>query len=143
LNDGEAASLGTHQPLAAAYTPGRFFFLRFDGRFFWRTGFSRNSTGRPYDGPMPTEPVLPEGELRSRALQRIANGELPCVLSTRIDAGYGTRQQCDLCDQLILPIKIEYDVIAPGTGRRLHFHLACHTAWQRECAVLLRNPSSA
>jgi hypothetical protein len=30
--------------------------------------------------------------------------------------------------------KIEYDVTDPRGGRRLHFHFACHSAAQRECA---------
>jgi hypothetical protein len=83
---------------------------------------------------MPTEPVLPESELRARVLQCIDDGRLPLVLSTHIDAGYGSGARCDLCDQPIAPDKIEYDVTDPGGGRRLHFHFACHLAWQRECA---------
>jgi hypothetical protein len=88
---------------------------------------------------MPTEPVLPEAELRSRVLQRIENGRLPLILSTNIDAGYGDGVPCDLCDQAIAADKVEYDVTDPGSGRRLHFHIACHMAWQRECALRLRD----
>ena len=88
---------------------------------------------------MPTEPVLPESELRSRALQRIGDGRLPVVLSTRIDAGYGTGIRCDLCDQPIASDKIEYDVADPRSLKLLRFHLACHLAWQRECAIRLRD----
>lgn len=93
---------------------------------------------------MPTEPVLPESELRSRALQRIEDGGLP-PCSTRIDAGYGAETQCDLCDQRIAADKVEYDVTDPDSGRRLHFHIACHLVWQRECALRLRDfrPPSA
>jgi len=87
---------------------------------------------------MPTEPVLPESELRSLVLERIDDGRLPVMLSTRIDAGYGVRVRCDLCEQPIAPDKIEYDVTDPGRGKRLHFHIACHLAWQRECAIRLR-----
>jgi hypothetical protein len=86
---------------------------------------------------MPTEPVLPESELRSRVQQRIDDGRLPVVLSTHIDAGYGAGGRCDLCDQPIAADKVEYDVTAPGSGTRLHFHIACHLAWQRECAARL------
>ena len=89
---------------------------------------------------MPTEPVLPEIELRTRVLQRIDSGRLPVALSTRIDAGYGEGRQCDLCDGLISSDKIEYDVTDAGSGRRLHFHFACHSAWQRECALRLKQP---
>lgn len=88
---------------------------------------------------MPTEPVLPESELRSRALQRIEDGRLPLMLPTRIDAGYGLGVPCDLCDQLIAADKIEYDITNPDSGQRLHFHFACHSAWQRECALRLRD----
>ena len=93
---------------------------------------------------MPTEPVLPESELRARVLRLIDAGHLPLVLSTHIDAGYGSGGRCDLCAQAIVADKIEYDVSDPGSGRRLHFHFACHSAWQRECALRLRQaPSSS
>jgi hypothetical protein len=88
---------------------------------------------------MPAEPVLPESELRSRVLQRIEDGRLPVVLSTAIYAGYGKGVQCDLCDQPIAVNKVEYDVIYPRGGKWLHFHFACHSAWQRECVLRLRD----
>jgi hypothetical protein len=78
---------------------------------------------------MPTEPVLSESELRSRVLQRIADGRLPIVLSTHIDAGYGTGYACALCDQPIAADKVEY-VVADPASESLHFHFACHSAWQ-------------
>ena len=94
---------------------------------------------------MPTEPVLPESELRSRVLQRSEHGRLPVALSTTIYAGYGQGIQCDLCDQPIARDKIEYDVADTRGDERLHFHFACHAAWQRECALRLRDfrPPSA
>jgi len=88
---------------------------------------------------MPTEPVLPESELRARVVQRIESGRLPLVLSTHIEAGYGSGGLCVLCDQPIVADKIEYDVIDPRTGEALRLHFACHLAWQRECAVRLRD----
>jgi len=88
---------------------------------------------------MPTEPVLPESELRYRVLQRVENGRLPLMLSTHIDAGYGAGDRCDLCDQPIAADKVEYDVTDPHSGKRLHFHIVCHLAWQRECALRLRD----
>jgi len=94
---------------------------------------------------MPTEPVLPESELRSCVLQRIEDGRLPVMLSTIIHAGYGQGIQCDLCDQPIVRDKIEYDVADPRRDGRLHFHFACHAAWQHECALRLKDfrPPSA
>jgi hypothetical protein len=38
--------------------------------------------------------------------------------------------------------KIEYDVTDPVRGKRLHFHIGCHLAWQRECALRLRESPS-
>jgi hypothetical protein len=82
---------------------------------------------------------LPESELRSRVLQHIQNGKLPTVFSTVIYASYGQGIDCDLCDQPIAVNKIEYDVADPRDDKlRLHFHLACHVAWQRECAQLIK-----
>jgi len=86
---------------------------------------------------MPTEPVLAESELRSRVLERIEDGRLPVVLSTTIYAGYGLEVECDLCDQPIACDKVEYDVTDPRADKWLHFHFACHSAWQRECALRL------
>ena len=91
---------------------------------------------------MPTEPVLPESELRACALERIADGRLPLVLSTRIDAGYGAGLPCDLCSQPIAADKIEYDVTDPRSGKTLCFHITCHLAWQRECAMRLKDSPS-
>jgi len=75
-------------------------------------------------------------------LQRIEDARLPLMLSTRIDAGYGQGFRCDLCDRPIASDKIEYDVTDSDGGKRLHFHFACHSAWQRECALRLRELSS-
>ena len=88
---------------------------------------------------MPTEPVLPESELKARVLQRLEDGRLPLVMSSHIDAGYGGGYSCALCDQPIASNKVEYDVTDPRSGTRLRFHLACHLAWQRECALRLRD----
>jgi hypothetical protein len=87
---------------------------------------------------MPTEPVLPESELRSLVLRRIEEGRLPVVLSTTIYAGYGQGKPCDLCDQPIACDKIEYDITDPRASKWLRFHFPCHSAWQRECALRLR-----
>ena len=85
---------------------------------------------------MPTEPVLPESELRSLVLKRLEDGRLPVMLSTTMYAGYGRGIRCDLP---IAPDKVEYDVSDSRGGKRLHFHFACHSTWQRECALRLRD----
>jgi len=86
---------------------------------------------------------MPESELRARVIQRIEDGRLPLVLSTRMNAGYGTGVQCDLCDQSIAANKVEYEVIDYRTGKRLYFHVACHSMWQWECAQRLRHTPSS
>jgi hypothetical protein len=88
---------------------------------------------------MSSDPLPPERELRFRVLRRIRKGRLPVMFSTTLHAGYGRGDQCDLCDQLIAADKIEYDVFDPYSGKRLHFHYACHSAWQRECALRLKD----
>ncbi|MBV9726633.1 MAG: hypothetical protein JO299_15845 [Gammaproteobacteria bacterium] len=91
---------------------------------------------------MPTEPVLPTTELRARVLERLEDGRLPVMLSTRIDAGYGAGERCVVCDQPISADKIEYDVTDFRTSKRLHFHIACHLVWQRECTLRLRHSAA-
>jgi|SRR5215469_13653718 len=86
---------------------------------------------------MPAEPVLPESALRSLAVQHIEDGRLPLALSNLIYAGYGQGVPCDLCGIPIVADKIEYDVTDPRDDEFLHFHIACHFAWQRECALRL------
>jgi hypothetical protein len=86
---------------------------------------------------MTTKPALPECDLHSRVLQRIEDGRLPVALSNNIYAGYGQEVQCDLCDQPIAPDAVEYDVDDPRGGKSMHFHSACHSAWQQECALRL------
>src|SRR5215469_5801598 len=90
---------------------------------------------------MTTEPVLHESELRARVIQRLEDGRLPVVLPTRINAAYGTRMPCDLCDRPIAANEVEYEVTDPGSGKRLHFHIACHYAWRRECEHILQRQS--
>ena len=120
------------------FVPKLFPVLR--SQFINYSGYTLSNLGGQKLGEnMPTEPVLPEAELRAKVVQRIEDGRLPCAIATHIDAGYGTRAMCNVCDQPIAPDKIEYDVTAPESGRRMHFHFACHAAWQRECALRLKD----
>jgi hypothetical protein len=88
---------------------------------------------------MPTEPVSLESDLRSLAVQHIEDDRLPLALSNLIYAGYGQGVACDLCDLPISADEIEYDVTDPRDDGLLTFHMACHFAWQRECALRLRD----
>ena len=86
---------------------------------------------------MPTEPLLPEGELRDLVRRRIEAGRLPLMRPDQIDAGYGRSKLCCVCDDPIDPTKIEYDVTGPDRLRALVFHFACYVIWQRECSELM------
>jgi hypothetical protein len=86
---------------------------------------------------MPTGTVLPESELRALARWRIDAGRLPLMRPDQIIAGYGRANTCCVCNQLIEPTKIEYEVETPDKLRRLIFHFACYVIWQRECSELM------
>lgn len=76
-----------------------------------------------------------EAELRKRARELIHEGKLPDRAPMRVWAGAGSERSCALCNEIIPTSEIEYEVDASvGRSRRtLHFHFACHAAWQLEC----------
>jgi hypothetical protein len=82
---------------------------------------------------MPTGSSLSNDQLLALARARLADGQLPVVISTRVDAGYGVGHACTLCNQLITRAHTEYDVRPEPAGSVLVFHLRCHQAWQLEC----------
>lgn len=87
---------------------------------------------------MPTESNLPESELNARVRHRLDEGHLPTELFVAINAGCGTRASCAVCDEQITSDKIEFDVTDSRSARRLSFHFACFSIWQRQCAARLR-----
>lgn len=75
-----------------------------------------------------------ESELRNRARELIRKGELPDRAPARVWAGEGSERPCALCCEIIPASEVEYEVdTGGGTHRTLHFHFACHAAWQFEC----------
>jgi hypothetical protein len=76
-----------------------------------------------------------ESDLRSIARQRIQQGQLPCVVPSKIWAGRSAGQSCALCDQPIPSGEVEYEVeeIVQGVARTFRFHRHCQTIWQIEC----------
>jgi len=84
---------------------------------------------------MPTESQLRDTALRSRVRERVADGRLPVMVPTRIDAGYGSGQICVACDEPITSTQVEYELSDCRDGRPLCFHLGCHVVWQIECAA--------
>ena len=87
---------------------------------------------------MPTESQLRDTALRSRVRERVADGRLPVMVPTRIDAGYGSGQICVACDEPITSTQVEYELSDCRDGRPLCFHLGCHVVWQIECAAARR-----
>jgi hypothetical protein len=86
---------------------------------------------------MPTESQLRDTTLRVRVRELIADGRLPVMVPTRIDAGYGSGHVCVACAQPITSAQVEYELADYRDGRPLCFHLGCHVVWQIECAAAL------
>jgi hypothetical protein len=76
-----------------------------------------------------------ELELRKRARELIQEGKLPDRAPVRVWAGPGSERPCALCGEAIPASDVEYEVdTAVGRARKtIHFHFACHAAWQFEC----------
>jgi hypothetical protein len=77
-----------------------------------------------------------EHELRQRARDRIRDGRLPGEIPSRCWGGHGSNAPCSLCDEVIAPGEVEYEIESVEGGlHRIHrFHFLCHAAWQLECA---------
>jgi hypothetical protein len=82
---------------------------------------------------VPAGSSLPDHELRLRAGERIEDGRLPLLVSTKVAAGYGTVNQCAVCDEPVTHEHTEYEVKDPRDGKLLMVHLRCYRAWQLEC----------
>jgi hypothetical protein len=82
---------------------------------------------------MPTGSSWSNRQLISLARNLIDGGQLPVAVYTRLFAGLGTGQTCDLCRQPITHEHVEYEVRDANDGNPLNFHLRCHQAWQCEC----------
>ncbi|HEY6483410.1 MAG TPA: hypothetical protein VIY54_07770 [Steroidobacteraceae bacterium] len=75
-----------------------------------------------------------EEQLRHEARRRVADGRLPCQAPQYMWAGAGDDQPCSLCDRLIGPSQIEYELQFNSRIPALHrFHRICHEAWELEC----------
>jgi hypothetical protein len=75
---------------------------------------------------MPTEPVLPENELRSGVLQHIEDGRLPLMLSTHID---GRRKHlAELKILLLCGPQIRGRAAPERAAATLTSFTACHSA---------------
>lgn len=91
---------------------------------------------------MPTHSVLPEDEVHRRVRESLESGRLPVLRPDHIHAGYGSRNTCCACGQVIDPAKIEYEVAGPEGLQKLIFHFACYVIWQRECSLRADAPTA-
>jgi hypothetical protein len=86
---------------------------------------------------MPTAQL--EDELRSRARELIKAGRLRCGEHYRTWGGRGSNEPCALCDALIKPDEVEYEIEFSGAhGAAVYrFHFQCHDAWQHGCTAAI------
>jgi hypothetical protein len=84
---------------------------------------------------MPTTRL--EDELRLRARELINAGRLRCSKHYRTWGGRGSNEPCALCDEVIKPDEVEYEIesLGPDSVRVYRFHFLCHDAWQHECSA--------
>lgn len=71
-------------------------------------------------------------KLRQRARELLESGALPPHEPKAIFGGHGEGHQCSLCGCPVDSSEMEFEFAVDSTIYR--FHLACHTAWQSECA---------
>ena len=83
---------------------------------------------------MPECMQFDENELRLEARRRVATGRLPREPQQYLWAGAGDGQLCSLCDRLIHPQQIEYELQFNSNPQIIYrFHRICHQAWELEC----------
>jgi hypothetical protein len=128
------------QPLFLSFDPRRLAVHTSGGdvmsmRIAETTGYVRHR--EPEVQLMPTTRL--EDELRSRARELIKAGRLRCGEHYRTWGGRGSNEPCALCDAVIKPDEVEYEIEfigAHGAGV-YRFHLQCHDAWQHGCTAAL------
>ena len=83
---------------------------------------------------MPFGPHNPDDlSLREMARCKIETRKLPCAHQAHLYAGHGGGEMCAVCDFPIVPRQVLYEVELELAS--FYFHLACHAAWQLECAA--------
>jgi hypothetical protein len=121
------------QALLLSFTPQRFSVRTGRGDVMLMESAGIAGYVRPEVQLMPSTPL--EEELRSRARAMIHDGRLPCSEHHRTWGGRGSNEACALCEVLIKPEEVEYEIesLGPDGARVYRFHFLCHDAWQHEC----------
>jgi hypothetical protein len=71
--------------------------------------------------------------LLQKAVHNIGVGLLPAISQTRVWAGRGSGECCDLCGRVIRITEVEIELDAEDGARIPRFHSACHSLWQQAC----------
>jgi hypothetical protein len=76
---------------------------------------------------------LEERDLRERALRLLASGKLPSSEPAVTWAGSGRGEPCCVCQVLVRPDQIGFDLAfrTPQRQVELHMHSRCRIAWEQ------------
>jgi hypothetical protein len=74
---------------------------------------------------------IDEVELRQRASGLLASGRLPWDEPAATWAGSGRGERCCVCQVLVRPDEIAFDLSFRKPERELHMHNRCRIAWEQ------------
>jgi hypothetical protein len=76
---------------------------------------------------------IDEGVLRERARRLLISGKLPCADPAVSWAGSGRGEPCCVCQILVRPDEIAFDLSfrMPQREVELHMHSRCRIAWEQ------------
>jgi hypothetical protein len=72
--------------------------------------------------------------------RKLDDGRLPLDGPVRTWAGYGRGSPCSVCEELIGPAQVEYEVESGSQGLAHRFHVSCHALWEAERERRARPP---
>ena len=80
-----------------------------------------------------TPATIDEGALRQRASGLLASGRLPSVEPSATWAGSGRGERCCVCQVLVRPDEIAFDLSfrTPEREVELHMHSRCRIVWEQ------------
>jgi hypothetical protein len=72
--------------------------------------------------------AMGDPSLQARVLEHLVG--LPKQRATRISAGYGDGQRCQVCGELVQPTDVEYELFFFEEQRSVLMHLRCYGLWE-------------
>ncbi|HEX6211694.1 MAG TPA: hypothetical protein VF136_13015 [Methylomirabilota bacterium] len=64
--------------------------------------------------------------------RKLDDGRLPADGPVKTWAGYGRGRPCSVCDEVIGPGQVEYELESEAQGPVYCFHVSCHAIWEAE-----------